>query len=213
MSHTAIDIVLLPPPALQKAVMAFNQSLVPTQGPIRFKSPDAPSGDGLGVVHLSLAMGVVPDTPLLNLIGEIISTAAAFPPMDLAVKGHRIFSEHEPWPLHWLEIEKTHLLDRLHRKMLDTIEGSLDTRFSANAFYCEAEEELPVRTIEYVRDYAATHSGAAFEPHFTMGIGDADGQLLPAAGSTFRFDTIAIYQMGPWCTCREEIARVTLEGI
>jgi hypothetical protein len=206
MAHTAIDIVLLPPADLSQAVYNFNNSLIPESGFLHFLKQEA-------VPHLSLAMTVVHDAPLLNLIGEIISTGSAFPPVKLSVLEHKVIQADSQLPLHWLEFSKERLLVKMHHKMMEVLSDYQEPQFNQNAFALLPNESLPTENHDYVKNYIHKHQeNHIFAPHITLGYGVGQNHTLPPAGTQYHFTKMALYHLGPHCSCRQEIAIFELEG-
>lgn len=206
MAHTAINIVLIPPPELMQAVIAFNSSLAPQEGYLHFEPQNA-------VPHISLAMTVVHDAPLLNLIGEIISTGSAFPFVTLALESHTILKEGNEMPLNWLKFQQDRLLTKMHHKMMEVIEGHQVLNFGNNSFSLLPNEVMPEGNIDYVKNYIPTSlSENNFNPHITLGFGEGQNSFLPNVNHSFTFTKMGLYQLGPHCSCREEIAIFDLAG-
>jgi hypothetical protein len=206
MAHTAINIVLLPPKELHDAVLAFNNSLIPEEGFLHFESQ-------MAIPHISVAMAVVHDAPLLNLIAEIISTGAAFPPLTANLAAHTVFSDDRAMPLHWLEFQPNKLLFKLHTKMMEVIEGSAFHHFGNEAFALNSDESISKSDKDYVSHYIESHQqDSLYRPHITLGFGTGDVALLPKLETTYSFHKMGLFQMGAHGSCREEIAIFDLEG-
>jgi hypothetical protein len=80
---------------------------------------------------------------------------------------------------------------------------------SADAFLPEAGGTINAATVEYVRDFVRNSSGANYNPHVTVGIGDpAVVQELAAGPFTpfrFRVTSVGICQLGNFGTARRRL--------
>jgi 2'-5' RNA ligase len=201
MSKTALDIVLLPPSDLWAECVRLNASLS-NQEAINF-------GKGSKQVpHITLSMAAANDTGIPNQIGEIIAQLSAFPPLRLVVKGVESHTNSDGETINWLTFESNPMLKMLHAKAVGIFPDSENENFGASAF---AGEGIRDADIAYLRQFQEYHAIDNYQPHITLGVGTGIA-ATEWIGKTAWFTDIAIYQLGKYCTCMEEIHTFGLEG-
>jgi hypothetical protein len=78
----------------------------------------------------------------------------------------------------------------------------LSYEVEASMFYNPSEVEDV--TCTWVKDYGNKHDNpASFHPHMTVGFGETDRFALPM---DFTSSTMALCQLGNYCTCRKVFA-------
>jgi 2'-5' RNA ligase len=202
MSKTAVDIVLIPTEPLFAECLALNNQFPNKEHFIDFSA-------GKHIPHLSLSMTVANDTGIPNQIAEIITQLSAFPTLTLTVKGLESYTNSEGETVHWLRFENYTMLTKLHQKAVGIFPSAATENFGKDAF---ANNEARLADMEYVRHFQEQHALEHFQPHITLGIGEA--QLSTDwTGKTVTFSQVGIYQLGKYCTCAQEIHTFLLEGV
>ena len=218
MAKLAVDVVLLPSEAMMDQAIALNRRLPgrSDQGIILNKKDCLP--------HISLAMGCIEreDVPLIQTILEKI--AQRFPELDLTAIAVRAVTSPAGRTVSSIEIEKTAGLQRLHEAVMSRLSPHFSYTVSPEMFFAslahrgahraadETADATPdatpdatvdKATISWVENYPAQSSFARFSPHITAGFGQTDYVLGPMR---FRPASIALCQLGNFCTCRRILA-------
>jgi 2'-5' RNA ligase len=201
MSKTALDIVLLPPLDLWAECVRLNASLSNTEA-ISFAEGSKQ------VPHITLSMAASNDTGIPNQIGEIIAQLTAFPPLRLVVKGIESYTNAEGEIINWLTFEPNPMLKMLHAKAVGIFPSSETENFGTSAF---AGEGIRDSDLSYLRYFQEQHALENYQPHITLGVGSGI-TATEWVGKAVWFTDIAIYQLGRYCSCMEEIHTFGLEG-
>ena len=226
MAKLAVDVVLLPSEAMMDQAIALNRRLPgrSDQGIILNKKDCLP--------HISLAMGCIEreDVPLIQTILEKI--AQRFPELDLTAIAVRAVTSPAGRTVSSIEIEKTAGLQRLHEAVMNRLSPHFSYTVSPEMFFASSAhgeahrgadgataaiadatpDATPDTTIDkaaisWVENFPAQSSFTRFSPHITAGFGQTDYLLGPMR---FQPASIALCQLGNFCTCRRILAAADL---
>ncbi len=226
MAKLAVDVVLLPSEAMMDQAIALNRRLPKRsdQGMILNKKDCLP--------HISLAMGCIEgeDIPLIQtILGKI---AQQFPGLDLTATAVRAVTSPAGRMVSSIEIENTAGLQQLHEAVMSRLSAHFSYTVSPEMFFTSLAHQgadgaadvtgnatadatpdaTPDTTIDkavisWVENFPAQSSFTRFSPHITAGFGQTDYVLGPMR---FRPASIALCQLGNFCTCRRILAAADL---
>lgn len=184
MSLVALDIAILPPPAVTRRAVDLSASL--------------PSGESQGLLlgpehlpHVTLTQQFVRTVDLDAFFERVEATLRTCAPLRLRVPGGAMGSHTV-----WLAIDRDSALVALHRQLLEATQAFEQTGGDVTAFFGGDARD---RDVNWVRNYRTASSLDRFLPHITLG--HAAG---PPLVEPFEFDatTVAVCQLGRFCTCR-----------
>jgi len=123
--------------------------------------------------------------------------------------------EHKPWghrEIMNIKIAKTPELETFQADLVSAISPYLVKSGDGTAFLTsKGDPDVDGETIEYVATFVQKHTGAAFEPHITVGISDAETVRKVSArqGATpnLTIASVAVFQLGNVGTARKELWR------
>ena len=190
---TAIDVAILPPDNVAERTIALNRALPAAEGKgLRLDAEHLP--------HVTLVQQFV-RTDELDVAGEQIEAVireTGSLPIVISGGGHSGGTV-------WLTVEPTRELAQLHERLMHALHGVARAGGTASAF---AERPRPGDVV-WVTTYRAKAAFGAFTPHITLGHAKQPPHVEP-----FRFDaaTVALCQLGRFCTCRRVLRRWTLSG-
>lgn len=194
MPQLAVNLVLLLPPDVRRYCEDVNATLRRRQPAIDFRK---------AVPHLSLFMGVIDRQDLLQAFHVLETLGRTHPPVTVDV----VSLGHGPsTPTVGLNVRPSRPLRRLHHVAMERMAPLC--RGSARRD-CFAGREVTAATLEWVRDYRTQAAGDHFRPHITLGLGELDRSPPPFS---FPARTLALYQLGNFCTCTTLLASATLRG-
>ena len=218
MAKLAVDVVLLPSEAMMDQAIALNRRLLgrSDQGMILNKKDCLP--------HISLAMGCIEgeDIPLIQaILGKI---AQQFPGLDLTATAVRAVTSPAGRTVSSIEIENTAGLQRLHEAVMSRLSPHFSYTVSPEMFFvfladgvadetadatadATANTTIDKAAISWVENFPAQSSFTRFSPHITAGFGQTDYLLGPMR---FRPASLALCQLGNFCTCRRILAAADL---
>ncbi len=218
MAKLAVDVVLLPSEAMMDQAIALNRRLLgrSDQGMILNKKDCLP--------HISLAMGCIAGeaVPLIQtILGKI---AQRFPKLDLTAIAVRAVTSPAGRTVSSIEIERTAGLQRLHEAVMSKLSPHFSYTVSPEMFFvfladgvadetadatadATANTTIDKAAISWVENFPAQSSFTRFSPHITAGFGQTDYRLGPMR---FRPASLALCQLGNFCTCRRILAAADL---
>lgn len=201
MNKIAIDIVLLPSPAMTAQAVAVSQGLAQNSGNTKIVLDEQRC-----LPHISLRMGVVneEDIPEITIIVQKI--AKSMPPLKLVASG--IVSHAIPTGEHLvvIEVDTTPKLQRLYDIVRLELAGKLSFDLDASMYHNPSEIEQI--SLHWAKAYA--DDAFIFYPHITSGFGSGDITGFPV---NFMASTLAVCQLGNYCTCRRLIATHDMQPI
>jgi len=222
---TAVAALAIAEPAKQGPgdVIAVNVLLQPDQesseraarlnGLLRHSDPRGFALDATHLPHISVLQGYVQAKDLAAIYDSVRRVSAQLPVAgrQLAVLG----LEHKPWghqEITNIKLAKTPELETLQADLVSAISPYLVKTGDGTAFLTSKEEpDVDGETIEYVRTFVQKHTGAAFEPHITVGISDADTARKVGAQHEalpkLTIASVAVFQLGNVGTARKELWR------
>ena len=185
----AIDVVILPPENIMDEAIRINSAHA--DDAIILHKKDAPP-------HISLCMGVIDENelPLIKaLLADITKNISAIPLTITGIEdGHASF-----------QIKKTPALQALHEAVMTALDSYLSC--DATIETCYAPPPVAEKTLYWINNFKHNFSFAHYSPHITLGL-----TTLPGSTQEMRFvaDTIALYQLGNYCTCRKQLCVAAL---
>ena len=106
----------------------------------------------------------------------------------------------------WLEVKQTNEIQMLHGEVCRLFEGV--ERFPTTPNMLSEVDAADIVSSQWVDDFMKKHVRNDFRPHLSYGLHDPMSKLeLP---TSFTSNTIAIFQLGPYCSCKKELARFKL---
>ena len=220
---TAVAALAIAEPARQAPgeVIAVNVLLRPDQesseraarinGALRQSDPRGFAFDASHLPHISILQGYVQAKNLAAIYVAVERVSAKVPlaGRQLTVLG----LEHKPWgreEITNIKIAKAPELETFQTDLVSALSPYLVKTGDGSAFLTSKENpDVDGETIEYVRTFVQKRTGAAFEPHLTVGISDADtARRISAqqeAPPTLTIVSVAIFQLGNVGTARKEL--------
>jgi hypothetical protein len=204
-------------------VIAVNVLLQPDQessgravrinGLLRQSDPRGFALDASHLAHISVLQGYVEakSLPAIYRAVERVSTKLPLAGRQLTVLG----LEHKPWgqqEITNIKIAKIRELETFQADLVSAIAPYLLETGDGTAFLSSAgDPDVDQETIEYVRTFVQKHTGAAFEPHVTVGISDAETARKVSAQQEappkLTIASVAVFQLGNVGTARKELWR------
>lgn len=190
----AVDVAILPPPAVRRQLAELNsQTLAPPAG-FRFGPTCLP--------HLTLAQQLIRRERVGTLATALSALLEQERPLELMTTTVAV-----PHLSATLGIAPSSALTRLHRRIMDLLVPFQTGDDGHDAFIIDRDVKPPRPSdLEWVKTFRRRSAYASFDPHITLGVG-AVGDLAPFA---FVGDTIELYHLGRFCTCRAVLASWTL---
>lgn len=196
MNKIAIDVVLLPPPEVARAAIEVSADLAHISGNTKIVLDTATM-----LPHISLCMGVVNESDLPEverILGEI---AGAFDALTLEAQGPVAVPIPTNENIAVLPVQNTHALQQLHELIMARLDHLL-TQDATEEMFIHPQEVEQI-SCEWVNGY----KNAAFFPHITVGFGEATASGFPVR---FQASTLAVCQLGNYCTCQKKLFSLTL---
>jgi 2'-5' RNA ligase len=188
----AIDVAILPPEPVSRLAKELSARL--------------PAGDEERLVldeqhlpHITLTQQFVRVEELDLVMRDIDNLLQTVAPMPLRVCGSGV-SGHTVW----IEIERSAELAALHESLMEALRGVERPGGTPAAF---ADGDGRVRDLLWVSSYRLKSSFHAYAPHITIGHGAEPPHVEPV---DFVADTVAVCQLGRFCTCRRALRSWTL---
>lgn len=195
---TAIDVLLQPDDAALRRAKALNAML----------RGDLPTGfalDETHVPHVTLLQRYVRSDHLGRVLAAVRSVLAR--EISGGLRLHAVglvggeFGTSSSTLIASIVIEPTPALRALHETIVEAVTPFSRPGGTAAAFVASAgEAEANATTIAYVEAFVPTHSGAAYSPHMTVGVGTEDAVRRLAASPFDDFElsprALGVYQLG-----------------
>lgn len=189
----AIDIAMLLPPATRAEVVRLNARF-PDAGDNGFRF------DATHQPHLTLGQHFIDATRLDAVCATVETALSKHIPLTLQVTGARSGRTAQV-----LTVSPTSALQALHEHLLDALEP-FEVFGTVGSFQ---SDDHPPRTadVAWVTQFRLDSSYARFDPHITVGIGSVP---VPTTPFEFTGHEIAVFRLGRFCTCRDQLKRWTL---
>ncbi len=199
MSEIAVDVVLLPDPAVAQSASAANARLVE-----RFGRHIVLDRDHLP--HISLAMGCI-DADDTERIGRALARVASeCPPGELAITGIATTLSAGGRQVSSFILAQTQPLQVLHERIMAAMQADFSNEVTPEMVY--GDEDVAETTLAWIRHYRQKAAFKAFFPHITLGYGRVDEPMtFPMACAA---QSIAVCHLGNHCTCRKILTSVEL---
>lgn len=149
-------------------------------------------------------------------LGQHFVSKAKFP--EIRTRIDELVSEHEPIEIHVtgaqdgrtaqiLSIKRVAPLQRLHEAAMDAMAPYELSTSEPDSFQSDG---VPPRSADilWVATFRNRSSYGRYAPHITIGIGTQPFTIEPFQ---FTAHEIAMYQLGRFCTCRNQLARWSLQ--
>jgi 2'-5' RNA ligase len=192
MHRRAVDIVLVPPDEMGDRAIALNRRLSgPTEQKIILDRIQC-------VPHISLAMGVMDDDQLTEVCEELAKIASKREALRL--RATTITEVHIPTGevISSIQIANSPELYALHYDAMTLSEYFFSHHATIDHFFSTPPVEAV--SVQFVDRYPIESAYANFRPHITLGVGTVPEKDIQA---TFVSDTLALYHLGSYCTCRD----------
>ena len=193
MPAIAIDIAALLPPDARAVVERANAKLKSkTGGGFLFDATHHP--------HVTLGQHFVDTDRITDVCDRITAVLSRVTPLILRVTGTSGRSTSQ-----LLVVTATPTLQLVHKELMDAL-ARYEVPGDASAFQMD---DIPPRDrdVKWVANFRSDSSYERFAPHITIGIGSKSLMVTPF---TFTAGVIAVCHLGPFCTCRDNLARWTL---
>lgn len=189
----AIDIAMLLPPATRAEIVRLNARF-PNAGDNGFRF------DATHHPHLTLGQHFIDATRLDAVCATVETVLSKHIPLTLQVTGTRSGRTAQV-----LTVSPTSALQALHEHLLDALEP-FEVIGTMGSFQ---SDDHPPRTadVAWVTQFRLDSSYARFAPHITVGIGSVP---VPTTPFEFTGHEIAVFRLGRFCTCRDQLKRWTL---
>ena len=190
----AVDVAILPPPPVRQQLAELNRQMLAPPSGFRFGPTCLP--------HLTLAQQLVRSERVGALAEALGSLLEPEGPLELMTTTVAV-----PHFSATLGIAPSAALTGLHRRIMDLLVPFQTDDDGHDAFIIDKDGEPPRPSdLEWVRAFRRRSAYESFDPHITLGVG-AVGDLAPFA---FVGDTVELYHLGRFCTCRAVLASWTL---
>ena|SRR6266568_2209032 len=202
---TAIDIVLLPSPAMTAKAIEINRELLKTA------EHKIVLGEQTCLPHVTLCMGVIDNADLPRAKEILKAIVQDYSTFELTIERMRADTIPTGKIVSGLRIKSTGPLRKLQAAVMDSLWPYLSYDVDASMLYNPPEIEDV--TFTWIRGYAKKHDDPSlFSPHMTVGFGKTDvfAKEFPMRFST---STLALGQLGNYCTCRKALERFKLATI
>jgi hypothetical protein len=209
----ALDVLLRPDEAARKRAEALNATL-------RGGLPTGFALDETHVPHVTLLQRYVRSDDLERVLAAVQRVRAAW--NDRGPRLHAValvggeFGTPEGTLVASIAVETTPALLTLHEAVVAALTPFSQSGGTAAAFVTGAEEpEMNATTIAYVEEFVPAHSGEAYSPHMTVGVGREDvvKRLAESPFDDFSFlpSALAVYQLGDLGAARKLLGGWSLD--
>lgn len=202
MSKIAIDIALLPSEEMMDQAIEINKELLgKTTGTIILDKEKS-------LPHISLCMGCVEenDVPKIKKILEDI--AKNFSTFNLVAE--KINADVTPTgrKVSCLYFKSSEKVQQFHEIIMKSLWSYLSYHVERSMLFNPPEVEEV--TFSWIKSYAKKYNNPSlFNPHITVGFGETDKFKFPVS---FTASTLALCQLGNYCTCRRVLFSTTLKN-
>lgn len=192
----ACDIALVPPAETMKRIVKFNREIMEGgMGEIVLDTEKC-------LPHITLAMGCIKNEDLPEINKVLHEIADSCEPITLNANFYEQYKT-------FIGFERTSDICDLHEIVMVRLARYFSYNVSEDMFYREEKEQINGITFDYVKTFASTSAFENYLPHITVGFGEAEIDFTPF---DFTADTIALCQLGNYCTCRKVLSSYKLEG-
>lgn len=199
MESIAVDVVLLPEPAVTDLAIEANKRLL-------LQCPDKiVLSSETCLPHISLAMGCITGENVEPISEALRSIAESHPIHKLPVAGVFVSSNATGQTVSSIVLERSGALISLHEEIMARLEQYV--HYAVTAEMLIDPDEIRQSTLQWIRTYREKSSFANFFPHITLGYGWLDECPLP---SEITPSKLALCRLGNHCTCRRVLAAVEL---
>jgi len=195
MAKIAIDVVLLLSEEMMDKAIEINKELLKDFDDeiILDKEKCLP--------HISLCMGCVDEDMISEIKRVLDEISTEFSKFKLQAVDLKADITPTGKKVSGLCIKNQDKLQKLHEIIMNRLWKYLSYDVEISMLFNPPEVEEA--TLEWIRDYAKKHDNPLlFDPHITVGFGETDKFILPIE---FTASTIALCQLGNYCTCRKVI--------
>ncbi len=192
----ALAVVLLPPSKITNLCIKLNQEA--------WKEGRASLRLGKEVIpHICLAVGCMEEKSLAEIKKNLKSLNVK--PIKTAIIEKTHFNNQErgsPDNKACLKIKKTQELGALQKAVSKAVASFFFNRASSGMFFKEGEETISQSTINNVDHYMEKRGGKNYSPHISLKCWGFQNKKI---NLPFTIKTLAVFQMGEGCTCREKL--------
>jgi hypothetical protein len=200
----AINVLLDPDAATVAVAQAWNARL-------REQEPLGFALDADHSPHITLVQAFVRAADLDTVAGILRDGLSVAPPPPCPSHATGLYHLSDGTRgLMGLVIAPTDALRALQERLLSTLVPFTMPEGSSEAFAPRADgQPVSSPTLAYVREYAATRTGAAYHPHLTLGIGPLELvsrlEAEPFAPFPVRPVSISLYQLGEYGVAQRKL--------
>jgi hypothetical protein len=199
MHRRAVDIVLIPPGAIGDRAITLNRLLSgPTEKKIILDRTQC-------VPHISLAMGSLDDDQVTDVCEELTKIASKLEAFRLRATAIAEVRLPTGEVISSIEIANSPELYALHYDAMAVSEYFFSHHATIDHFFSPPPVEAI--SMQFVNRYPIESAYAHFRPHITLGVGTLPEKDFQA---TFVSDTLALYHLGSYCTCRDLLYKAQL---
>lgn len=156
--------------------------------------------------HISLCMGVVDDREMPQVKKILEGIARDLLVFELTAEGMEVYAIPGSKKVSGITIGNTPALQKLHEAVMQSLRHLLSYEVDASMLY--DPPRIQAITLDWIKGYAAKHANPGlFHPHLTVGFGETDKFSFPI---DFTANTLALCQLGNYCTCRQILSSYTL---
>lgn len=189
----ALDVALLVPEPLLAHCVAVNAALVPPPRGFRL--------DADHLAHITLVQQFIRAHDLKAVTATLDETMTHVEPLSLRVDGLGTGGTTSV-----LRLTPTDTLARLHRALMDRL-GPFEVSTGDGTAFVTDQEPVRPADVRWVQRFRQDAAYDRFSPHITLGVGPVADWTGPSAGLA---TTLALCQLGRYCTCRRVLTRWTL---
>src|SRR3954470_2239462 len=189
----AVDIAILPPPAVAQVAMDLSAALPASESQgLRLDANRRP--------HVTLTQQFIPRNALPDAVNAVAGVLRDRRPLPLVITGPGRGTRSV-----WMRIGRTPELLDLHRSLMGAMRSFERTGGTASAF---VQSDARPGDVKWVSGFRRSSSFERYTPHITLG----HASRPPHVDSlSFVADTIALCHLGQFCTCRAVLQSWTLQ--
>ncbi|UCC97391.1 MAG: 2'-5' RNA ligase family protein [Phycisphaerales bacterium] len=192
MARIAVDVVLLPSEEVMDMAIEANRGLLRRDADkITLNKADC-------LPHISLAMGCIEETDIVNLGRILRPIAKNSAPGPLTVVGASVETDVAGDTVSVFKLKRTDRLQSLHETVMRELTPYFSYHLGADMVL--SPPAASESTLRWIRDYPEKSSFENFSPHITIGYGQITD--LPAA-IEFHAAQLALCHLANHCTCRK----------
>jgi 2'-5' RNA ligase len=193
-SLIAVDVALLLPVPVARQAVALSAALPRSESKgLRLNETHLP--------HVTLTQLFVDVQALSAVAGAIDLTLRDAAPLPLRIAGPGRGGSSI-----WMQIERTPALHQLHRWLMDALRAFEQPEGGPSAF---AGIDARPEDLQWVARFRHESAYDRYTPHVTLGHATQPPHVEPLE---FEATTVAMCQLGRFCTCRQVLQQWTLSG-